>query len=592
MADEFDASGWAQIHQAANRGYLKSIQFFVKDDPSLLELETTDGKNLTPFLCAVDGGKIEAVHQMIELGSKIDAINSQNHGAVEMCALKSYIDLLNYFIEKDFEKIPVWKNLLRFVTSESDEEAEAAGKSLRTLTQGSQADGINPNWKSFYDHGGVPVIIKVAKSSIGEEAKIPAFQTLLNIIEREEVKEQVLSSGGIPTFIKLLKSTNHFLIQLSAEILKEMATVTDYAEAISQNNGIQSLIKVLQTIHNPEVLVQVLDCLGNVAEHDKKYQDLVGQQQGCVQTIVQLLEYEKDKDFLNSACRTVGKVCYNNETNQNSFVDASAIPHVLAVTRLRNKDIQVTAVECIRKVAANNPYSQKQMQTDQVQELLLKLLGTTRSEVVKEKTALALWAIAGREFDVKRLIAERMGVGTLVEFINSMSEDLNFIGSEGLGVLAQGPLSYHSDIANANGIAPLGRLIRSEKEYIVLSVIRAIRFLCLGVGYVPHKKNQNTIMTIRGIKLIVALMVHSRNQMIQVEAALTLASVSLGEESISMSLSLSICLSTCLIQPSLNCQELLKLNLQMQFSIPPKSVSLSYIFNVYYIHTSCNVMKF
>lgn len=50
-----------------------------------------------------------------------------------MCVLKSYIDLLNYFIEKDFEKISVWKNLLRFVISESDEEVEVVGKFLRIL---------------------------------------------------------------------------------------------------------------------------------------------------------------------------------------------------------------------------------------------------------------------------------------------------------------------------------------------------------------------------------------------------------------------------------------------------------------------------
>lgn len=89
--------------------------------------------------------------------------------------MKSYIDLLNYFIEKDFEKISVWKNLLRFVISESDEEVEVVGKFLRILIQGSQVDGINFNWKLFYDYGGVLVIIKVVKLSIGEEVKIFVF---------------------------------------------------------------------------------------------------------------------------------------------------------------------------------------------------------------------------------------------------------------------------------------------------------------------------------------------------------------------------------------------------------------------------------
>ncbi|KAK3085996.1 hypothetical protein FSP39_011936 [Pinctada imbricata] len=300
----------------------------------------------------------------------------------------------------------------------------------------------------------------------------------------------------------------------------------------TQNNAIPSLIKVLQTIHNPEVLVEASDCLGNIAEHEPRYQQLVGTQQGCIDTMVSLMEEQKDKAFLHSLCTSIGKISHNEDTNQKAFVNAGVTPHIVAVTRLRNKEIQVSAVEAIHKLADNNPYTQKLILQDNVQELLLKLLLTTHAESVKEKTALALWAIAGQEFDVKRYIAEKMKVNTLIEFVNSMSEDLHYIGSEGLGVLAQGPLTYQSDIANANGIAPLGRLVRSDKEYIVLSVIRSIRYLCLGVGYVPHRKNQNTIMSIRGIKLIVALMVHSRNEMIQVESALTLASVSLGNPTI------------------------------------------------------------
>jgi hypothetical protein len=39
---------------------------------------------------------------------------------------------------------------------------------------------------------------------------------------------------------------------------------------------------------------------------------------------------------------------------------------------------------------------------------LLKLLKDSRAEQVQERTALALWALAGHEFDVKRYIAEKI----------------------------------------------------------------------------------------------------------------------------------------------------------------------------------------
>ena len=93
----------------------------------------------------------------------------------------------------------------------------------------------------------------------------------------------------------------------------------------------------------------------------------------------------------------------------------------------------------------------------------------------QEKTACALWSLAGDDAEERRHMAEAMDTHTLIEFLSSLSEDLHFIGSEGLGVLAQGPLNKQDEIARANGVHPLVRLLRSDKEYIVLNVIRTIR---------------------------------------------------------------------------------------------------------------------
>jgi hypothetical protein len=142
-----------------------------------------------------------------------------------------------------------------FFDSESEEEAEAAGKCLRVLTDRLEDGKINPSWEQFYTNGGVGVVINVARSSLSDEAKLPAFQTLLNVIEKHEVKEQVSAGAGITAFINLLKSTNHYIIQLSAETLNELAQYKAYALQISQSNGIPGLVKVLHEIHNFEVLI-------------------------------------------------------------------------------------------------------------------------------------------------------------------------------------------------------------------------------------------------------------------------------------------------------------------------------------------------
>ncbi|PVD21084.1 hypothetical protein C0Q70_19250 [Pomacea canaliculata] len=157
-------------------------------------------------------------------------------------------------------------------------------------------------------------------------------------------------------------------------------------------------------------------------------------------------------------------------------------------------------------------------------------------------------------------MAAGIGVQTLIEFVSSMSASLHLIGSEGLGALAQvrsgpggggsrrvafslhldtntvsslhpcskGPKSQQSQIATANGIQPMVRLLKAESEALVLSVIRCLRYLSVGVGNVPHHKNQSTVSGSRGVKLLVALMVHSYSEEVQVESAYTLGCIALG----------------------------------------------------------------
>lgn len=526
---DFDEHGWAHIHHAADRGFPKSLERFVHADPDQLELATNDSLGSTPFLIAVASGNLDSINCLITLGAKINAINNQNHGAIEICALKNYIELLEFFIKLNSDLLPVWKNLLKFLSSETEEEAEPAGRCLQTLTQPSEEGEINPYWESLFKNGCVPTVIKVAKSTIADDAKVPALNVLINILEKQEVKEQVHSSGGIPAFVKLLKSTNSMTVQLSAQILKELATVREYADNMVQNNAIQGLLKVMQTSHDNEVLVEVVDALGNIAEASPQHQNAIGQLPGTLQSLVALYKDQKDKGLLFSLNRSVGKIANKNQNNQNTIAELGAASHVVVLCRTKNKDLQLSSVEAIHRLAEDNAKTQRVILAERAQDHLMHLLKKTRVEALLEKTAMALWALAGDSLDEQRKMAEKMEVNLLIEFVNSLSEDLHLIGSDGLGVLAQGPLNCQTEIANANGIHPLVRRLKSDKEEIVLSIIRTLRYMCVGVGYVPHKRNQATIMQSRGIKFLIALMVHSKDERIQVESAVTLGCVSLGE---------------------------------------------------------------
>lgn len=528
--NELDENGWGHIHHAAFRGFIKSVERFIAADPLQLELETGDNLQSTPFLLAVTSGNKESVKCLLELGAKINAVNTQNQGAVEICALKHFIELLEFFIEYNDDKLPVWKNLFKFLTSDTEEEVEAAGKCLRTMTQGSEADGVNPNWEQVYKHGGVPIMVKMIKASnVGEEARIPTYQTLLNIIPQAEVKQQLVNCGSIPVFIKKLKSEHMFTVQLAAEILKELAKVKDYANLAAQNSAIPALLNVIKTVKNEDVLVEAVECLGNIAEANEAHQTTIGGTSGAVESIVALFEDCVHKPLLMALTKAVRQIANKIQQNQNAFINARTTHHVVLLTKGRHRDLHIQAVEAIHSLAEDNAYTQKSILDDRADIMLMQMLKKSRVEMLLERTAVALWALAGDSYDRQKSMAEGIGVPQLIEFLNSVMEKLHFIGSEGLGVLAQGPSNLQAVIGQASGILPMVRHLRSDKEYIVLSVIRTLRYLCVGVAYVPNVKNQGAISHARGIRFLVALLVHSQNQLIQVESALTLAGVALGK---------------------------------------------------------------
>ncbi len=281
-----------------------------------------------------------------------------------------------------------------------------------------------------------------------------------------------------------------------------------------------------------QVLVQVTDTLANIANASNEYKQTIGNTQGCFPSIVNIFDNNTSKPLLKSLTKAVSIIVKQDKNNQDMFVNdngASALIHLANVKK--SPELQLNAITAIHMLAQDNPHTQKIILEEGGVIPLMQLLKRSGAPTVQVCTAGALWALAGEDIEERRTMAGMIGVNLLIDFLNAQAENdiLHYIGAEGLGVLAQGPHNKQNVIANSNGVQPLVRLLRSPKEHIVLSAIRALRYMCVGIGYIPHTKNQATILSSRGIRYLVALMVHSRNELIRVESALTLACCSIGK---------------------------------------------------------------
>lgn len=75
----------------------------------------------------------------------------------------------------------------------------------------------------------------------------------------------------------------------------------------------------------------------------------------------------------------------------------------------------------------------------------------------------------------------------------------------------------------------LVRLLEHCDRQSLINVLRAVRSLCIAVGYVPRAHNQATLHKVDGIVTLMSLIAQSENDtLVQVEAMHTLACVSLG----------------------------------------------------------------
>jgi hypothetical protein len=89
-------------------------------------------------------------------------------------------------------------------------------------------------------------------------------------------------------------------------------------------------------------------------------------------------------------------------------------------------------------------------------------------------------------------------------------------------------MNIQEEIDQVQGIPYLIRLLKTNDEILVLSVLKTVQLITCAPGFVANRTNQDVILKNDGITLIVALMMHAKSELIQVEAAQALACISLS----------------------------------------------------------------
>ncbi|XP_006879000.1 PREDICTED: ankyrin and armadillo repeat-containing protein [Elephantulus edwardii] len=508
--------GWMPIHFAAFYDNICIIIVLCRKDPSLLEAEATSDNQCTPLLLAATSGALDTIQYLFSFGANWRKTDIKGNNIIHLSVLSFHTEVLKYLIELNIPELPVWKTLVEMLQSENYKRKMMAVMSLEVICLANAR-----YWKCILDAGTIPALINLLKcSKIKLQCKTVGL--LSNITPHMSVANAVVEAEGIPALINLLASEEPELHSRCAVILYDIAQLGN-KDVIAQHNGILALVNLLKSdIEN--VLVNVMNCIRVLCIGNADNQKAVKDHNGIHYLITFL---SSDSDVLKAvSSATIAEMARNNTEVQNAVVTEGGISPLVALFKGKLLNVQVKGAMAVESLASYNPSIQKAFFENSIIQYLLKLLKAFKVDV-KEQGAVALWSLAGQTLKQQKFMAEQIGYNFIINMLLSPSAKMQYVGGEAVIALSKDSRMHQNQICEGNGIAPLVRLLRIPKlaEGTLLSVIRAVGSMCIGVAHTSNPISQQHVAEENAFPVLINLLRNHPSPNIKVEVAFSLACI-------------------------------------------------------------------
>ncbi|XP_037706099.1 ankyrin and armadillo repeat-containing protein [Choloepus didactylus] len=513
--------GWMPIHFAAFYDNVCIIIALCRKDPSLLEAEATAENQCTPLLLAATSGALDTIQYLFSLGANWRKTDIKGNNIIHLSVLTFHTEVLKHIIALNIPELPVWKTLVEMLQCESYKQRMMAIMSLEVICLAN-----DQYWKCILDAGTIPALINLLKiPKIKLQCKVVGL--LSNISIHVSVVDTLVEAGGIPALINLLVSEEPELHSRCALILYDIAQLGN-RDVIAKYNGIPALINLLK-LDIEDVLINVMNCIRVLCMGNKKNQRSVRDNKGIHYLITFL---RSDSDVLKAvSSATIAEVARDNTEVQNAIAMEGVIPPLVALFKGKQLSVQVKGAMAVESLASYNPAIQKAFLEKSLTKYLLKLLKAFQIDV-KEQGAVALWALAGQTLKQQKYMAEQIGYNFIINMLLSPSAKMQYVGGEAVIALSKDSRMHQNQICEGNGIAPLVRLLRISKiaEGTLLSVIRAVGSICIGVAHTSNPISQQFVVAENAFPVLIQLLRNHPSPNIKVEVVFSLACIVLRND--------------------------------------------------------------
>ncbi|CAF1081411.1 unnamed protein product [Rotaria sordida] len=537
----YDDNGYLPIHRAAFHGHEATIKNILDDAQQRNELveqleAKTERTEFTPLLLAVAVGRLEIIASLLKYPVNFNAVDANGNGMAAIAALSQNERTLRYIIDLPFpnNSYNVWKPLFKLFISLNDDESIVCGRALELLTRREPNSHRNcPYWPAMVDNGLIPTLIHIFTESKNDDVLISACLLLLNsAIEYPRIKTELITiKNAFSPMLKHTRSTNDQIVTLLGRVLACLSENKSLIEPMVDQGLIESLMILIDKQRTPHIIASYFECLANIVSYSSEYQLKLANSQEFLSLLINHYLEEFDLRLSLSVMRFIRQLAFKNEQIQNLLAKNGACEHILGALSASSKDLQQVAIEAIQAVSDKNILVQRIMLRENALEQLLSLLDKTNLSSLQIAIVCTLWTLCGNSSSCKREVATRIGVKKLISFYSIKSEEHLLAITDALGELAKRTASIkmniQEEINRAQGIQYLIRLLKSDNEMLVLSVLRTLQLLACAPGFVSNRRNQETIVKNDGVTIMVALMLHAKSELIQVEAAQALACIAL-----------------------------------------------------------------
>ncbi|XP_054945017.1 ankyrin and armadillo repeat-containing protein isoform X10 [Physeter macrocephalus] len=435
-------------------------------------------------------------------------------------------------LSQESSKLDMKKERTEMLQCESYKRRMMAVMSLEVICLAS-----DEYWKCILDAGTIPALINLLKvSKIKLQCKTVGL--LSNISTHAKIVHALVEAGAIPALINLLVSDEPELHSRCAVILYDIAQLEN-KDVIAKYNGIPALINLLN-LDIESVLVNVMNCLRVLCMGNKNNQRAVRDHKG-IPYLITFLSSDSDlfNWFLNSfedvltavSSVTIAEVARDNKEVQDAMAMEGAIPPLVALFIGKQLGVQVKGAMAVEALASYNPAIQRAFLEKSLSKYLLKLLKAFQIDV-KEQGAVALWALAGQTLKQQKYMAEQIGYNFIINMLLSPSAKMQYVGGEAVIALSKDSRIHQNQICEGNGIAPLVRLLRISKiaEGTLLSVIKAVGSICIGVAHTSNPISQQFVVEENAFPVLIQLLRNHPSPNIKVEVAFSLACIVLRND--------------------------------------------------------------